>query len=222
MYLESGRIFITRNLQEMVGKTGQQEVAESVARWVLGTIEQLKGLSDIERAHKLYRTADGVISNKQAAEESICKRGCHHCCYQFVALSHAEMALIKDFIKRRGIKVGYKKIKWQSKFRNPDEYWKQYGDRTRCVFLNENNDCAIYPVRPLSCRTYFSGEEDPSLCTPGEEGSPQRIRIIAIPEVEVLISALANLEHSDSMSDGGQMFSSLPRLLLNLKKNHEI
>lgn len=43
---------------------------------------------------------------------------------------------------------------------------------TRCVFLAANNSCAIYPVRPVQCRTFpFSWQQPgcPALSTPEPE-----------------------------------------------------
>jgi Fe-S-cluster containining protein len=34
-----------------------------------------------------------------------------------------------------------------------------------CPFSDHKGDCLIYPVRPVSCRMYFS-ETDPKFCTP--------------------------------------------------------
>lgn len=225
MDLKNGSIYITNNLKEaIINIGGDSNTLNETAKSIIGIAAALKDMPDIERAKSLYSAADRIIAEAIDQEDSICKRGCHYCCYQYIGASKTEAALIKDFIKKRNIKLSYKKLKWQSKFRQPIDYWNAYGDRTRCVFLNKDNDCDIYPVRPLTCRSYFSAMLDPTFCKPDGHTDKKTMGVKSIPKVEVLISALATFEQDKHKYplDAKQMFYSLPALLLELKENHEI
>ena len=41
-----------------------------------------------------------------------------------------------------------------------------------CPFSDKNGDCTVYPMRPVSCRMYFS-ETDPKFCTPEHLQTPE-------------------------------------------------
>lgn len=41
-----------------------------------------------------------------------------------------------------------------------------------CPFSDKKGDCTVYPLRPVSCRMYFS-ETDPKFCTPEHLQTPE-------------------------------------------------
>lgn len=89
-----------------------------------------------------------------------CRRGCAHCCYMAVGVSEREAELIASHIGRRAavIEAGP-----EAALRRLDENVKRY-QRVACPFLGKDNDCTIYHVRPMACRTHHSLEDSPAPC----------------------------------------------------------
>lgn len=80
-------------------------------------------------------------------EEGICN-SCGNCCSESVGASYAESLNIISYMKEQNIMT-----------RNlmdslVDYYLDIYIKRHKCPFLNKDNKCLIYEVRPLNCRIY--------------------------------------------------------------------
>lgn len=92
-----------------------------------------------------------------------CRKGCGSCCHIAVQISVVEAEVI-------GKEIGIKPTA-PAQYTAPGDQQtsasKYYG--TRCPFL-VNDQCSIYAVRPLSCRTLFNLDADALLCTivPGD------------------------------------------------------
>jgi Fe-S-cluster containining protein len=112
-----------------------------------------------------------------------CKAGCHHCCHQQVTISEAESWLV--FRRNYQLIVDHKSILLHQKKYKCSDY--HYSDEySRCIFLNEDNQCSIYSIRPLVCRSCaVPAEGNPELCK--VNGSPQIYSIHY--EIETIISA---------------------------------
>ncbi|WP_081841354.1 YkgJ family cysteine cluster protein [Alicyclobacillus macrosporangiidus] len=107
-----------------------------------------------------------------------CSKGCSYCCYQAIYVSTIEAEIITywlqqqhdrnltRYVKRR-LKTwiaSFRKAGFSNTFDDSDEYKRRYFQaHIPCPFLTESKTCAIYPVRPSACRTYFSFA-DPRLC----------------------------------------------------------
>jgi Fe-S-cluster containining protein len=85
---------------------------------------------------------------------AVCTRGCADCCTSVgnVDATTLEAYFILEHLKtfspskRQGIKLKVKQNKLA----------KESFTLVRCGFLLENDTCAIYPVRPFSCRRLYS------------------------------------------------------------------
>lgn len=95
-----------------------------------------------------------------------CKKGCSHCCYILTLTTKKEVDYIKKFLKKNP-KISRKKRDIPDKFKFErfeatgenlaDEYVVKVSPRTRrCRFLNDDNSCSIYDVRPIMCRVYLA------------------------------------------------------------------
>ncbi|MFA7613602.1 MAG: YkgJ family cysteine cluster protein [Candidatus Caldatribacteriota bacterium] len=112
--------------------------------------EQLLKTSDpVRRAEIVHELVDHFIvsafSNELVQKMSPCKKGCAHCCHNEVSVTEDEIDLIiqkanpiidKDLLKKQ--KENFSKLSYEER---------------KCVFLDENNSCSIYPHRPSVCRT---------------------------------------------------------------------
>ncbi len=108
-----------------------------------------------------------------------CPIGCHHCCNHVIHVTQMESRVIETWMRKNlttdqliQIKDNFEKwhqhylhagfapeLDASNKFKNL--YFQQH---LGCPFLAVDGKCAIYPVRPSVCRTYFSYDL-PFLCS---------------------------------------------------------
>jgi Fe-S-cluster containining protein len=146
-----------------------------------------------QKAMKLYDDYQRE-SVAASGDKLACREGCWICCchyaedvYSFEAemiASHVRKlpaehrARIEESCERavyrfEGLKIilreklSMDEIKLLSEESDPDEVLlnSYYRIRNRCPFLDDANRCAIYDIRPLTCRAYIN-LGDPSVCPP--------------------------------------------------------
>ncbi len=114
-----------------------------------------------------HRGADDNIEDRRKQENPViaCKKKCSHCCRFRVAISTAEAISIAYYIKETFLPKELDRLKTvlntlatETAKMNTVE-WTMSG--LTCPFL-VNEECFIYPVRPLSCRGWNS--TDVNLC----------------------------------------------------------
>ena len=129
---------------------------------------------------KLTREAD-----RERATPWACRKGCSYCCYQLVLATEAEWKEIERFflsIRDPKVRIQLKQrlkprmhewSKWvrcQVRFQIGHPASTELAYRAwlgkPCVFLGDEGECLIYPVRPIDCRTAFSTEQ----CGSGQGG----------------------------------------------------
>ncbi len=88
-----------------------------------------------------------------------CRAGCAWCCYYSVDVRAAEVFGILDFVERALAPAEQARI--HAEVRANSELFRTLGEseratrNVRCPFLSDGR-CAIYPVRPQSCRNYHA------------------------------------------------------------------
>lgn len=130
------------------------------------------------RVLPLYQDADKYAA-EQIAPAATCKKGCTHCCHNLVAVSVVEMVPIAEQLLtskdwRPKLPELKKKLEAQAKMiedmggmsKAPHAYLDR---KTACVFLTPKNECAVYRLRPMSCRLYYV-KSDPADCSPEKNG----------------------------------------------------
>lgn len=94
-----------------------------------------------------------VLSRHSAAMH--CQAGCSGCCQDGLSVSEIEASNIRDYLSalpdpmRQAIRQRASHDAPPSREALADPL----GDSSRCVFLGAQGHCAIYPVRPLVCRS---------------------------------------------------------------------
>lgn len=127
-------------------------------------IQHLEGIKiDPERTMlaEMY-FVDEMIKNlpKSTTKDFSCHKGCSACCRINVDISNLEAKVIIKYCKENKIPIDEKYLKEQTKIEGnkigqSDKY-------NNCVFLKDN-ECSIYPVRPIQCRKYHVYNE-PQYC----------------------------------------------------------
>jgi Fe-S-cluster containining protein len=136
-----------------------------------------------------------------------CKKGCAHCCKIRAVSTPIEAELAVDYATKNNIPIDTARLEKQ-KDMDVEEY--MFSPHRTCVFLQEDNTCGIYPVRPFACRTYFV-ISDPDLCDvpkhPHYEVCGINSLPMQIPELGLLMA--------------GQELDSFPKQLLNAIKTNK-
>jgi Fe-S-cluster containining protein len=99
-----------------------------------------------------------------------CKPQCSDCCHAIFGLFLIEAAYIQQQFKKLDRKVkreilsnaekyekALQKVEERLQAHEDDPRMKSYAlskERVRCPLLNQNEECIIYPHRPITCRVY--------------------------------------------------------------------
>jgi len=116
---------------------------------------------------RLYEKLDNAL--KPIEKVTSCKQGCNYCCYLPILTSQLENELIKNYMIEHYSEDKLAEFKHKinankdtlsrlvhNNGRFMDENYKLYAtSNIRCSFLDNNNNCAIYKVRPFICRKYL-------------------------------------------------------------------
>jgi Fe-S-cluster containining protein len=99
-----------------------------------------------------------------------CKPQCSDCCHAIFGLFLIEAAYIQEQFNKLDRKVrreilsnaekyekALQKVEERLEAHEDDPHMKSYAlskERVRCPLLNQNEECIIYPHRPITCRVY--------------------------------------------------------------------
>lgn len=100
---------------------------------------------------------------QRRSEDMECRAGCAGCCHTQLTASVVEAALIRAFIAALP-QDSQARLKQQAVASDAE----QPHDRRRCAMLSAEDRCAIYPVRPLICRTQGLPLQYPAELIPAE------------------------------------------------------
>jgi len=81
----------------------------------------------------------------------ICLKNCGKCC-GLISMSKLEESRIILFMKENNLKINFNNDPLDVTF------LKAIQGENRCYFLSDNQNCIIYPVRPIICRLYGVAE----------------------------------------------------------------
>ena len=110
----------------------------------------------------LYEETDVAFTDiKEDIRKNIkCSKGCAHCCHIRAVCTEIEAEVAVDYAKEKGLLIDIDRLEKQ---KDLDVTQYMFSPHKRCVFLQADNTCGIYPVRPMACRKYFV-VSDPDLC----------------------------------------------------------
>lgn len=150
---------------------------------------------------KLYRDVDSRIESYHNEHQTNipCRKGCSHCCYDDFSISLEEISLIMKYVSDHWSQEKIEAL-FEKAFVIEKEYEKEKSELhsllvadgnkdqsvaiksimlvdkrniSPCPFLDENNGCSVYDVRPLVCRSAGSAsvfnqklnqDVDPEVC----------------------------------------------------------
>jgi Putative zinc- or iron-chelating domain len=120
-----------------------------------------------EAARAVQEMAEVALARHgKRLEQIACRAGCGHCCVVNVAVLEPEVAAILQDLRRR--LSGRERSRLRQRARALYRMVVGLDDEERimlrqpCLFLTEQGECSIHPVRPLLCRGMTS--TDPERC----------------------------------------------------------
>jgi len=133
-----------------------------------------------------------------------CAKGCSRCCYQQTTISDTEALALVDYCAQHKIPISVDHLREQLDMEIEDY---QLDNRSKCVFLSDKGECAVYEVRPLVCRAMAVGAGmDVNNC--GPQGKQY---VIGDFKIESTIGAY--------WSSTKSTIDSLPKKLIGLLEN---
>lgn len=145
---------------------------KKVDRFIEDRIEEISFYKKISiddglrKLKRLYEIIDRAL--EPIKEISSCSKGCSHCCRgMIVDTTDIEHKIIMEYINNSFSEIEMKKLKGkinvhkkytQNLVKNKSRYELQHDFSKKnipCAFLDDQNRCTIYPVRPLKCREYL-------------------------------------------------------------------
>lgn len=109
---------------------------------------------------------DELIAAATASDSFACKRGCSWCCHQLIVMvNHADGEAILDAAEARMSREQFRAfaVTVRRQAREIDSMpYEEAETRTWTCPLLVNNQCLVYDVRPIACRSVFSS--DASCC----------------------------------------------------------
>ena len=90
-----------------------------------------------------------ALTSPSAKAAIVCRAGCAYCCTQPVAVTPMEVFALANLARVREAAASITATAEKVQGRSHTETWP------RCPLLADNN-CAVYPTRPLSCHAFVS------------------------------------------------------------------
>jgi Fe-S-cluster containining protein len=141
-----------------------------------------------------YDSIDNAMAHEYTRQESqghtiSCRKGCGHCCNINVDVNEVESDLIIDWLEREGRTVNVDQLMLRKDLVNDDYYTTPHN---ACVFLDENNSCTVYEVRPAACRKH-AAISPAELCNMQKYPKGTTMNPISL-DAELIASGLMNIE----------------------------
>ena len=141
---------------------------------------------------KALASGDAVIS---------CRKGCAHCCYLEVDVSHEEALMLRELLDQ-GLNIDKDRLTKQALVKD----WKKLDHKDRkCVFLDTDNSCSIHEFRPGSCRNHLVVSPPEDCDTLTKDGA--QVQYVAITQADIPIMAAWN------SGDSGRLATKLLNLI---------
>lgn len=202
----------TTEIQTFETMEFSQEQKMFVSSAVEGYKQQLKraNCSQNEKTLAMLEAIDEINQDNFNAhsDKPSCRKGCAHCCYIQVGSTGYEVDLILDYMKKNNMMFTQEQISTLEKQAAiPDDAAYILSPDRRCVFLKENNECGIYPVRPATCRNYYVFN-DPEDCNTFNHNNSGRTLVHF--DINTMPPIITLMDISE--------VNSLPRLLIKKDK----
>ena len=131
-----------------------------------------------EQLVALYEEFERQVAPFRA--QAVCVRGCADCCIQVgtVAATTLEGMVIREYLEGWS-KPAREAVQQRLRANRREKLTQVF---VRCAFLDEEQACTVYPVRPFSCRRLYSVK------TCGEQGPVIHRRAMALASrtIEIL------------------------------------
>ena len=184
----------------LLAKSGQlsQEECESTVQILLDGIDYFTPLRKVplaEAGDNMLIQIDRAIREHHArpnmeAGKITCRQGCAHCCRISNMGTMPEAVVALNYAEAHDIVIDEARLQRQARHGRDDWFAQPITDQS-CIFLTPEQTCAIYPVRPASCRKHAVISE-PSHCDV-QAGGVNKVARFVVPLAEILYSAFMNM-----------------------------
>ncbi|MBS4098852.1 MAG: YkgJ family cysteine cluster protein [Sulfuricella sp.] len=158
--------------------TAKFDIDRELKRWALD------GARKALKVGKLHQIADRASESAIAQGAPVeCEKGCSKCCHYRIDITQTEADILSEYTGRTR--------------KTPDRPRDMFQEPIPCPFLVENQ-CTVYPVRPLQCRGYFAlvpaAGSDLVSCRSASLADYRTARLHVLRPPQALVAALLGLE----------------------------
>lgn len=137
-------------------------------------------MEEVNRIYKAFKEDTAAFR-----EGAACSKGCAFCCRD---AGRIDITTLEGLVVRQAIgRMPRPRQASVKKSLARDMKKREAGQLSPCVFLQKNNTCMIYPVRPFACRRVYSLH----VCTPK---SPPHLHRQAMARANETVKALQRLD----------------------------
>jgi Fe-S-cluster containining protein len=203
---------IVMNMQQMYGDKECMLFLEKVNDYIKAFSKQTKPKilqKPIETIIEINELLDSRIEKEKIVEVNCDKCKTADCCFINVDITLPEALLIMKYIYTKTTlplflgEEAWKRLNIQADFmdklpvgENSAQEYNKIPEHTKCAFLDNNNKCMIYSVRPLRCRAYFVLNNK---CNKAKFGD--RVPRWCSVEGEIILSAMITFTEDYHMSN---------------------
>ncbi|MEG0908753.1 MAG: YkgJ family cysteine cluster protein [Clostridia bacterium] len=191
--------------------------------------------SEFSEVIKLYKTIDEKIKNETDFNKIKCHKGCSECCSQYFPVTTVEVYYIVDKILetygeyKLDEYIEKAKIRFEELNTNHPQKAKELtinmsGNKSRdglynimmnsvsnhnieskCIFLDKEGTCEVYPFRPMVCRTHGVGAPMESLDSLIDQKPNHTIEVCS----KINYSSTSEMSHLADLSEQMNDYSNL-------------
>lgn len=166
-------------------------IEQSITHYINEFKRGEKEANHVSALNAMYLMMEEIKPDAIIADKISCKKGCAYCCHINVDMTKVEGDLIKVYCEEKNIEINYEMLELQKKLTINE---RSASVNSACVFLDDNNTCKIYDVRPMACRNYMV-VNDPDKCDmkkyPGGN-----VAIYGNLDREIIASAIMNVDNT--------------------------
>lgn len=121
-------------------------------------MSQTKMVDIREIVREAYDRLEPLIQDHVKKMKSTCAPGCAHCCYMLTSISVPEALVIaQSLVQKPDWKALLPKLRKSAQDNCYDgiDNFNYFQKHIACPFLQEDNRCGIYDVRPACCRYHY-------------------------------------------------------------------
>ena len=192
-YITTGLSMCIARLREMLPQDKMRMMEHRISKGIDFYRQETRKIPMDKRPDIEHAAIDSLLKIIPGFDQATCKKGCATCCHIGVQTTESEAKQLANLIKTGEVKIDMDLLREQAAFTGDDfAYATQPREKSRCVFLGDDNACRVYEKRPTNCRKYLV-RSDPKNCVVDGVRKPE---VLASVDLETMASGFFDLDRN--------------------------